>query len=112
MGLRIGVPTGSGKDVARFPLAARALALFHVDDKANYTRLETVDMPEDDRAGFVASHCEVFLTRLANEEFLLDVLSFGVEVFCTEDRRAEVAVENFLRGKATRLSGGSCCCGG
>ena len=108
----IGVLSVSGKDVARFPLSARKLVLFETGPDTPYKQVQTLEVPEDDVPGFIASKCETLLVNLGNEEFLLDILAFGVDVFCTRERSAEAAVLEHLSGRNTKLSGGCSCCGG
>jgi len=112
--VRIGIPSRSGFDVALFPLHGRKLVVFELGPGGEQRGQQVVDLPRDqvERARLIAETCDVLLTREANRDFLMETWSRGVDVLITDDRRAETALFNYIRGKARPFTGGPCACGG
>ncbi len=107
---RVGVPSRSGHDVARFPLQAPVMVVFGLGERGIQVSLTVLQLPKDtqEKVAFIKENCDVLLACDANRDFLDMLLYKGVEIYLTDDRRPEAALFSFLAGKLGQFLGGPC----
>ncbi len=107
---RIGIPSRSGHDVARFPLQAPLMVVFGLGERGIQVSCSVLELPKDTegKAEFIKENCDVLLACDANRDFLDILLYKGLEIYITDDRRPEAALFSFLAGKLDQFLGGPC----
>ncbi|MEO0181541.1 MAG: hypothetical protein ABIM74_07530 [candidate division WOR-3 bacterium] len=107
---KVGIPSRSGHDVARFPMQAPILVVFGLGEQGVQVSCVTLDLPKDtaEKVMFIRENCDVLLAYDANRDFLNMLMDEGLEIYITDDRRPEAALYSFLAGKLDQFLGGPC----